>query len=462
VETDYLVIGAGAMGLAFVDELLTRSDARITLVDQRHAPGGHWNDAYPFVRLHQPSVFYGVESRELGDHRVDDHGPNRGFLSLAAGSEVVHYFHSLVRERFLPSGRVTFLPMSEVLPDGSIHSLLSGERSTIAVRKKVVDAAYLTNSVPQTHARGFAVAPGSACVPPNELPGTAAGRRRFTVIGAGKTGFDTCSWLLANGAPADSITWIMPRDSWFVNRATTQPGAAFFSSVFGAAAAQREVLATATSAQAFAHGLESARIWLRLDPEVEPRMFHAAMVSEGELAELRHIRHVVRRGRVRAITARRVELEHGELAAEPDTLYVDCTASALPLRPLLPVFAGERITLQMVRLPQLPFSAALSAFLEATLASDVEKNALAAPVPLSDTVSQYIASLAADLGNRQACNRNPSVRAWINASRTDGYAKWVHEVDPADAEKQAVLQHLREASKRAAGNLPRLLAALEH
>jgi hypothetical protein len=38
--------------------------------------------------------------------------------------------------------------------------------------------------------------------------------------------------------------------------------------------------------------------------------------------------------------------------------------------------------------------------------------------------------------------------AWINASRTDGYANWVHEVDPIDAEKQALLQHLREASKR--------------
>jgi len=43
VDTDYLVIGAGAMGLAFADALLTRTEAHITLVDKRDAPGGHWS-----------------------------------------------------------------------------------------------------------------------------------------------------------------------------------------------------------------------------------------------------------------------------------------------------------------------------------------------------------------------------------------------------------------------------------
>src|SRR5262245_66069272 len=103
------------MGLAFADELLTRTSSdHITLVDKRHAPGGHWNDAYSFVRLHQPSVFYGVESKELAQYRIDETGPNRGFLSLAEGPEILAYFHSLVRERFLASGRVQFLTLDEV------------------------------------------------------------------------------------------------------------------------------------------------------------------------------------------------------------------------------------------------------------------------------------------------------------------------------------------------------------
>ena len=50
IETDYLVIGAGAIGMAFVDTLLTDSDAQIVMVDRHHRPGGHWNESYPFVR----------------------------------------------------------------------------------------------------------------------------------------------------------------------------------------------------------------------------------------------------------------------------------------------------------------------------------------------------------------------------------------------------------------------------
>jgi cation diffusion facilitator CzcD-associated flavoprotein CzcO len=53
LETDYLVVGAGAAGMAFSDTLLAHSTATVTVVDRRHAPGGHWLDAYPFVRLHQ-------------------------------------------------------------------------------------------------------------------------------------------------------------------------------------------------------------------------------------------------------------------------------------------------------------------------------------------------------------------------------------------------------------------------
>ena len=32
----------------------------VTLVDRREGPGGHWQQAYPFVRLHAPSTYYGV------------------------------------------------------------------------------------------------------------------------------------------------------------------------------------------------------------------------------------------------------------------------------------------------------------------------------------------------------------------------------------------------------------------
>src|SRR5262245_52072374 len=57
IEADYLVIGAAATAMAFVDTLLRETaDATVVMVDRGHHPGGHWNDAYPFVRLHQPSI----------------------------------------------------------------------------------------------------------------------------------------------------------------------------------------------------------------------------------------------------------------------------------------------------------------------------------------------------------------------------------------------------------------------
>src|SRR5690349_18244659 len=79
LETDYLVVGAGASGMAFVDSLLSSSASEVVLVERRHRPGGHWLDAYPFVRLHQPSAYYGVNSRVLGTNRIDETGPNAGF-----------------------------------------------------------------------------------------------------------------------------------------------------------------------------------------------------------------------------------------------------------------------------------------------------------------------------------------------------------------------------------------------
>ena len=67
VKADYLIVGSGAMGMAFADVILTESDATLVMVDRHDKPGGHWNDAYPFVRLHTPSAFYGVSSRPLGE-----------------------------------------------------------------------------------------------------------------------------------------------------------------------------------------------------------------------------------------------------------------------------------------------------------------------------------------------------------------------------------------------------------
>ena len=50
-------------------------------------PGGHWLEAYPFVRLHQPSSYYGVNSLPLGSETIDRQGANEGMYERASAAE---------------------------------------------------------------------------------------------------------------------------------------------------------------------------------------------------------------------------------------------------------------------------------------------------------------------------------------------------------------------------------------
>ena len=104
IEADYLVIGAGAMGMAFIDTMIAESDATVAVVDRYHQPGGHWHTAYPFVRLHQPSAFYGVNSRRLGSDMIDRTGWNEGLFELATSGQVCAYFDQVMQQQLLPKG----------------------------------------------------------------------------------------------------------------------------------------------------------------------------------------------------------------------------------------------------------------------------------------------------------------------------------------------------------------------
>src|SRR3954454_14442391 len=109
LETDYLVVGAGAMGMAFTDAVIDHSDVHVTLVDRRYGAGGHWQDAYPFVQLHQASLFYGAASTVLGTGAVQQSGPESDLQERARQSQIQAYLDVLRPRRFTASGRVTFL-----------------------------------------------------------------------------------------------------------------------------------------------------------------------------------------------------------------------------------------------------------------------------------------------------------------------------------------------------------------
>jgi hypothetical protein len=128
IEADYLVVGAGAMGMAFTDTMVGGTNATVVMVDRNDQPGGHWTMAYPFVRLHQPPAYYGVNSRNLGSDTIDEGGLNAGYYELASGAEVCAYYDSVMRQQLLPTGRVTYLPMSEYLGDGRVSPIASRHR----------------------------------------------------------------------------------------------------------------------------------------------------------------------------------------------------------------------------------------------------------------------------------------------------------------------------------------------
>ena len=99
VEADYLVVGAGATGMAFTDALIDHADVRVALVDRREGVGGHWLEAYPFVRLHQSSTFYGVASTLLGGGRIQEHGPEAGLHERADQPTICAYYDDLLANR---------------------------------------------------------------------------------------------------------------------------------------------------------------------------------------------------------------------------------------------------------------------------------------------------------------------------------------------------------------------------
>jgi hypothetical protein len=460
LTTDYLIIGSGAAGMSFADQLLTETNANIVIVDRHHMPGGHWNDAYSFVRLHAPSAFYGVGSRQLGSNRIDVAGLNRGYYELASGAEIVSYFDKLMQERFLPSGRVQYFPMCEHLGDGRFVSRLSGTIQQVAFSKRFVNATFMGTQVPSTHTPSFQIAEGVKLVTPNLLPIFAAGRQRYVILGGGKTAMDVGIWLLQMGARPESIRWIKPQDLWLQNRDTVQPEDASFERTAGGLAHKLEAAAEATSVADLFERLERSGQMLRIDRTVWPTAYRGATVAVLEVEALSSIKDVVRKGRVRRIERDAIVLERGKVDVVPDDLYVDCTAKAFGRRSPVPVFHGDQITLQSVRPGRLSFSAAFIARVEAVYDDDVTKNDLCAPILAPDIAADWLRNMLLDLRNGRRWATEKALPPWIAEQRLSG-AGFPDTGAASSPEGIRILERLREARPRTAANLARLVAELD-
>ena len=458
IETDYLVIGAGATGMAFTDSLIAESDADVVMVDRRHRPGGHWNDAYPFVRLHQPSAFYGVNSRVLGTDAIDEVGPNAGFYHRATAAEICDYFYRVLEEHLLPSGQVHFFGMSDYVGDRSnehrLVSRLTGETTTVRVRHKVVDATYLETAVPSTHTPPFSVDPDASLIPVNGLVDLTEAGSGYTVIGAGKTAMDACTWLLDSGVAPDAIRWIRPRDAWLLDRAFAQPLDCLPALLEGVSL-NLEAAAEAEDVADLFRRLEASGQLVRLDPTVEPTMYRCATVSQAELESLRTIDNVVRQGRVVRVGTDEIVMEEGSIPTDARQVHVDCSAAGLRVKPARPIFEPGRITLQQVRTCQPTFNAALVGFVEASRGDDAARNRLCPPNRYPSAAVDWIPATATSQRAESNWFAEPDVMAWMERSRLNA-ARGIAE-HLGDPRIQSALVRFTANGEPAVANLQKLL-----
>lgn len=450
LDTDYLVVGAGAAGM-----LLAHSDATVTIVDRRHAPGGHWIDAYPYVRLHQPSTFYGVSSVPLGQDARDESGTNAGYYELAGADEIRAYYAQVMQRHFLPSGRVRYFPGSDYLGDSRFISRLAHKSTRVRVRRKLIDTTYVEGSIPATSAPPFELADGVRCVPAGGIARLEQRPQRFVIIGAGKTAVDACVWLLEQGVDAAAIQWVRPREAWWSNRRFFQPHA-LLPDFYRGVAIRFETAALATSMPDLFARLEAEGAFLRIDPGALPTTYRGAVISEAELGLLRRIEDVVRLGHVRRIERDRIILDQGDVPTTADTLHVHCAAAGLARPTLRPIFEPGRVTVQPFLLSWACYQFAMLGVIEATVGSDEEKNRLCPPINYWDADTDYLSALLCGLKSERARADHPALVSWAKATRLNplsGLALYADDPGVIDAGER-----IKRFGAAAAGNLVKLLS----
>jgi len=448
-ETDYLVVGCGAVGMAFADIILSETDANLIMVDKFDKPGGHWNLAYPFVRLHQPSAYYGVSSTKLGYDGKDEVGFNKGLHSLASGSAINAYYDEIMHHKFLPGGRVRFFPLSKYIGDGMFESILTNELHQVKVNQKVVDATYMKTRVPATHQPNFTRDAEVHFIPINDLPDLKKRPSGFVVVGGGKTGIDACLWLLEHQVNPDEITWIVSRDAWLIDRINLQPTEEYLEFFLNYQASQYEALEQAESISDLFNKLESANVLIRIDEDIEPKMFRGATISRVELEQLRRIKNVIRKGHVLHIGMEEITFENGTLRTQSGLVYVDCSANALSHGETRPVFSRDTITIQTIRGGQIVFSAAMIAHVESSYSEEQLKNELCKVVELPNHDTDWIKMLLGTTINQYRWRQDAELSKWLYHNRLDGFSHLMANISSEDRKLQAILDRLRNSVKPA-------------
>ena len=391
---DYLVIGGGATGMAFVDSLLENSLSPTTsnnapsviMVDKHPNPGGQWNDSYSFVRLHQPSKGYGVESERLEPASDVDAGTHR-----ATREEILTYYENVCKRlgdkfdfQFVGGTWFDFdqLQSASTEDDGCTLYRLQQQGGAasraVRVRKKVVDARYLEPDLPIFVGPKFSYNEASIkCIPVNYLSNESSKpTSHYVVIGGGKTGMDAIVYLQTQmNADPSNIMWVVPNDAWITARENIGSCIEFLhrcTEIAKKTAKERECADASAksldelvkSEDFFQNGFldweRTGKVYrLNSDAEALPTKFKDATLCKEEMAVIKKVTRVIsHHGRVKAIGDNGdLQFVDGSTVSLPwgttdDTTFVHASAGAFNYSKhpdsSPPVFGDKVITIQDV------------------------------------------------------------------------------------------------------------------
>lgn len=445
LETEYLVVSAGAMGMAFTDALIDHSDVHVTFVTAATRQAGigrtpirsSSSTRRPCSTASRRPCWVAARCSSAGRTLAFRNGPaSRRFRRTTMTSCTAASWapvESPSRGKRVPRRR--FFPPCSVSGVGGDRA---GQRSAPGCRRYVPGAADPRDDTP-----ALCVADDADVAAINELAMLTAAPSSYVIVGPGKTATDGIVWLLANGVSPDRIVWVRPRDPWMLNRDVVQPDPLV---AIGLAADTMSSAADAQSLEDLFLRLEAAGVMLRIDRGVVPTMAKTPTLGAWELDLLRTIEHVVRLGHVKHVTRREIVLDRGPVPMAPGSLVVHCAASGLQYPPPLPVWGHDKIRLQTIRAGFPCFCAALAGYVEATRDDDRERNRLCPPNTLPDSPASWARMQARGIVATATYGSEPDIAAWAN-----GCALNPARVQPSqrdDPAVQAVAARLADSAER--------------
>jgi hypothetical protein len=312
LECDYLIVGAGSSPLAFVDTLLTElPKSKVILIDKKGAPGGHWVHAYGFVRLHQPSIVYGISSKQLEGNWLKLMFAKfmLPWTHRASKQELLTYYDSFVDEK-VASKQLQFYPHSvydfdkKERTDNGIHYFSSVDGSVsykVKVNSKFIDGTQGECIIPYDSPLQFPVDEGVRVMTPNQIYDAvqekgdtkrALVKNKYVVLGAGKTGMD-CIVYLQREMKIDpsNIAWVIANDVWMSNG-----GASGNPMEWPKVMAEHHNDINKASL-----AMEKQGKFVRLDETILPTQFRFPVIQPGDFKLLKKVKTIIRRGRATAI-----------------------------------------------------------------------------------------------------------------------------------------------------------------